>query len=343
MTDYFCSKKDIMTTSHHSHTHSHFGNIAEQSRFRLAVSLFLTLGFVVFEAIAGYKAHSLALLSDAGHNLTDVIALGLSWYALRLSSQPAHAGKTFGYHRVGILVALINSSTLILIAFGIFYEAYQRFIVPAPVDAHTLISVGSIAFVINAGTAWLIMQGSEHDLNLRSTFLHLMGDVFSTVGAVFAGIVMLYTGLIWLDPLVSVLIAVLILWSAWGILRETISILLESTPTDIDMSEIVRDLLSIKGVDGVHDLHAWSITQNLRMLSAHIVVNADMPLSEGAMIQWQINQLVSQHYSIYHTTLQLEYQGCEPDVLYCDLNKHSHTLHHHSHHDHKEGESCHNH
>lgn len=328
-----------MSDSAHSHTHSHFGDIAQQSSSRIAISLVLTLVFVIFEAIAGHKAHSLALLSDAGHNLTDVIALGLSWYAIRLSSQPAHAGKTFGYHRAGILVALINSSTLVLISGGIFYEAYQRFLQPLPVDANTLIGVGTIAFVINAGTAWLIMHGSEHDLNLRSTFIHLMGDVISTIGAILAGVVILYTQLTWLDPLVSVLIGLLILLNAWGILRETIVILLESTPADIDMSEIVRDLMSVKGVGGVHDLHAWSITQNLRVLSAHIVVSADMAISDGALIQREINQLVSQHYNIHHTTLQLECQGCEPDLLYCDLNQHSYGQHNHQH-EHKAGETC---
>lgn len=325
--------------SESAHSHSHFGNITQQTSSRLIISLILTLAFVIFEAIAGLHAHSLALLSDAGHNLTDVIALGLSWYAIRLSRQPAHAGKTFGYHRAGILVALVNSSTLVLIAGGIFFEAYQRFIMPLPVDAQTLIGVGTVAFFINAGTAWLIMHGSEHDLNLRSTFIHLMGDVMSTIGAVFAGVVILYTGFTWLDPLVSVLIGLLILWNAWGILRETIVILLESTPADIDMSEIVRDLMSVKGVGSVHDLHAWSITQNLRVLSAHIVVIDDMAISDGALIQREINELVSQHYNIHHTTLQLECQGCEPDLLYCDLNKH--TLSQHSHpHDHKLGEVC---
>jgi cobalt-zinc-cadmium efflux system protein len=328
-----------MSDSAHSHTHSHFGDIAQQSSFRLIISLVLTLAFVFFEAIAGYRAHSLALLSDAGHNLTDVIALGLSWYAIRLSSQPAHAGKTFGYHRAGILVALVNSTTLILIALGIFYEAYQRFLSPLPVDAHTLIGVGSVAFVINASTAWLIMHGSEHDLNLRSTFVHLMGDVISTIGAVLAGVVILYTQLIWLDPLVSVLIGALILWNAWGILRETIVILLESTPADIDMSEIVRDVMSVKGVVGVHDLHVWSITQSLRVLSAHVVIE-DMAISEGSLIQREINQRVNQHYHIHHTTLQLECEGCNPDLLYCDLNQQSHTHNHTDEHAHHHGEAC---
>lgn len=331
-----------------AHSHSHFGDIAQKSSLRLVISLVLTLGFVIFEAIAGYHAHSLALLADAGHNLTDVVALALSWYAIRLSTQPAHAGKTFGYHRAGILVALVNSMTLVLIAFGIFYQAYQRFLLPMPVDANTLIGVGSIAFFINAGTAWLIMHGSEHDLNLRSTFIHLMGDVISTIGAVFAGIAILYTQLNWLDPLVSLLIGLLILWNAIGILRESIVILLESTPSDIDMSEIVRDLMSVNGVGGVHDLHVWSINQNLRVLSAHVLVTADMNISDGAAIQKEINEVVSHHYNIHHCTLQLECEVCNPDVLYCDLN-HRHEHHHEDHehhehsHQHKDGEVCHGH
>src|SRR3989304_2410809 len=167
---------------------SHFGPPAHETIKRLALSLGLTAGFVVVEIIAGIIGNSLALLTDAAHNFTDVIALGLSWYAVKLATQPAHAGKTFGYHRAGILVALINSTTLVLIALGIFYEAYRRI----------------ISFLINAGTAWLVKSGSEYDLNLRSAFLHLMGDVMSTLGAVIAGVIIFFTNWNWLDPLVSV-------------------------------------------------------------------------------------------------------------------------------------------
>ncbi len=308
-------------SAHHSH-----GAIKQKTTTRLAISLVLTFAFVIFEAIAGYRAGSLALLSDAGHNLTDVIALALSWYAVSVSSQPANAKKTFGYHRVGILVAFMNATTLVFIAGGIFYEAYQLFLTPTVVDAKILIGVGGIAFVINAVTAWLIMQDSEDDLNLRSTFVHLMGDVLSTLGAIVAGIIIFFTQLYWLDPLVSVLIGLLILYSAWGILRETVHILLESTPSDIDMSEIVRDLMSITGVRGVHDLHIWSITQSLRVLSAHIVIE-DKLISEGVAIQRQLNHLVAEHYQIHHTTLQLECKECEPDLLYCNLQ--GETPHHH--------------
>lgn len=311
----------------HSHTHSHFGDLAKSTASRIALSLGLTLAFVGIEAAAGFWSNSLALLSDAGHNLTDVIALGLSWYAIRLSAQPASASRTFGYHRAGILVALINSTTLVVIALGIFYEASQRLFAPPEVEPSILIGVGLIAFLINAGTAWLIHRGSKHDLNLRSAFVHLMGDVISTIGAVLAGVVIAFTGLNWLDPLVSVLIGVLILWNAWGILRETIDILLESTPRDIDMSQMVRDLMSINGVRGVHDLHVWSLTQSLRALSAHIVTD-DISISGGAAIQRAINETLSHKYSIGHATLQLECVDCEPDLLYCNIvenHEHNHA------------------
>jgi len=309
--------------STHTHTHSHFGDLAHQTTKRLALSLALTLAFVIIETLAGIVSNSLALLTDAAHNFTDVIALGLSWYALRISTQPAHAGKTYGYHRVGILVALVNSTTLILISIGIFYEAYHRFLAPPEVDAPILIGVGTLAFIINAVTAWLVQKGSDHDLNLRSTFVHLMGDVLSTVGAVIAGIVIFYTKMNWLDPLVSVLIGALILWNAWKILRQTIHILLESTPENIDMKDMVNDLLNIEGVRGVHDLHVWSINENLRVLSAHIMT-ADIPVSAGTAIQRGVNEVLFHKYNIQHATLQLECEGCDPSMLYCDITEINH-------------------
>ncbi len=308
----------------HSHSHNHFGDIAKQTTSRLALSLVLTLIFVFIEAIAGIIGNSLALLTDAAHNLTDVIALALSWYAIRLTAQPANSRKTYGYHRAGILVALINSTTLVVISLGIFYEAWRRFTDPPEVQSGILITVGLIAVTINLVTALLVRKGSEHDLNIRSTFLHLMGDVFSTVGAVIAGVIIYFTNANWLDPLVSVLIGFLILYNAWGILRDTMDILLEATPRDIDTSKLVQDVMQVKGVLGVHDLHVWSLTQNLRTMSAHILTD-DLHISAGAQIQRGINEIVYHAYNISHATLQLECVDCLPDSLYCDLNGHSHA------------------
>jgi cobalt-zinc-cadmium efflux system protein len=308
----------------HNHSHSHFGDLANQTTKRLALSLGLTAAFVVIEILAGLFSNSLALLTDAAHNFTDVIALGLSWYAVMAAAQPAHAGKTFGYHRVGILVALVNSTTLILIAFGIFYEAFHRFVSPAEVNAPVLIGVGIVAFLINAGTAWLVKSGSEHDLNLRSTFLHLMGDVLSTLGAVLAGILIVFTNWNWLDPLVSVMIGGFILWNAWSILRQSIHILLESTPQGINVDALIRDLRAVEGVLDVHDLHVWSINENLQALSAHVTTN-DVLVSAGLPIQQKLNELLAHKYNIQHATLQLECEGCVNNLLFCDITEKEHN------------------
>ena len=312
--------------NNHSHNHSHFGDIAKQTTSRLALSLILTLGFVFIEAAAGILGNSLALLTDAAHNLTDVIALGLSWYAIRLTYQPANAHKTYGYHRAGILVALLNSTTLVLISIGIFYEAWRRLMSPPEVQSEILIAVGLIAVLLNLGTALLVRKGSEHDLNVRSAFVHLMGDVIATVGAVIAGVMIYFTGANWLDPLVSVLIGFLILYNAWGILRDSVEILLESTPRDIDVPHLVQDVMQVEGVLGIHDLHIWSIAQNLRTMSAHVLTD-DLPISSGSDIQRQINEIVFHRYNIAHATLQLECVDCLPDGLYCDIRESSHNHH----------------
>jgi len=306
-----------------SQTHSHLSEASKRTTTRLSLSLFLTLAFVIIEAGAGIFANSLALLTDAAHNLTDVIALGLTWFAVRITSQPANAQKTYGYHRAGILVALLNSTTLVLIFLGIFYEAYLRFMDPPEVQSGVLIGVGLIAVVINLVTALLVHRGSQNDLNLRSAFVHLMGDVLSTVGAVIAGVIIYFTNANWLDPFVSVLIGFLILYNAWGILKDAIDILLEATPRDVDVQAMVKDIAQVDGVLGIHDIHVWSLTQSLRTMSAHILTD-DLHISAGAGIQHEINEMLTHRYNIAHATLQLECVECAPDSLYCDLNGHIH-------------------
>ena len=282
---------------------------------RLAASLVVTLAFVFVEAAAGRAANSLALLTDAAHNLTDAMALGLSWLAAQLALKPADSKRTYGFHRAGILAALINSATLVMIAGFIFFEAYRRLLSPPPVQSGTLILVGLIAVAVNLATALMIRPGSRYDLNLRSAFVHLMGDVLSTAGAVAAGVAIYFTGQYWLDPLVSVFIGFLILLNAWKIVRESTEILLESTPQDVDVDAMVQDILRLDGVRGVHDLHVWSLTSSLRSMSAHVLTE-DVSLSAGAVIQRHINELVHRRYGIGHATLQLECEACQPDVLF---------------------------
>jgi cobalt-zinc-cadmium efflux system protein len=306
------------------HEHSHISDLRPSTTRRLALSIGLTAAFVVFEIIAGFFANSLALLTDAAHNVTDVLALALTWWALWVTTKPATSGKTYGYHRAGILVALVNSTSLVIVALGIFYEAYHRLLAPPQVNADVLIGVGVVAVLINLVTALMIRRGSKADLNLRSAFVHLMGDVLSTVGAVLAGIAIRFTGLNWLDPLVSIFIGLLILWNAWGILRESVNILMEATPADVDAQAVVDSIMHVEGVRGVHDLHIWSITHGLRTLSAHILTD-DIPISAGAKIQAAVSELLTSQYGIGHATLQLECIDCVPAGLYCEINDNSHN------------------
>jgi cobalt-zinc-cadmium efflux system protein len=306
------------------HEHTHMTALTRSTIRRLAISLGLTAAFVLVEVAAGLFANSLALLTDAVHNVTDVLALALTWWALRAASKPAHSGKTYGYHRAGILVALANSTTLVLLSLAIFYDAYRRLLAPPAVNADVLVGVGVAAVVVNLVSALLVRHGSEHDLNLRSAFLHLMGDVLSTVGAVAAGIVIHFTGLNWLDPLVSIFIGLLILWNAWRIVRESVNILMEATPADVDVEAVIADILHVQGVRGVHDLHIWSITRDMRTLSAHVLID-DIPIREGAKVQFAISEILDHTYGIAHATLQLECEGCDPADLYCDINVKNHN------------------
>jgi cobalt-zinc-cadmium efflux system protein len=306
------------------HEHSHSNDLSRSSTRRLVISIGLTAVFVLLEVAGGLYANSLALLTDAAHNVTDVLALALTWWALQVTTKPAYSRKTYGYHRAGILVALVNSTTLVIISLGIFYEAYRRLLSPPVVNSSVLIGVGMVAVVINLITARMVHRGSDTDLNLRSAYIHLLGDFLSTLAAVIAGIVIHITGLAWFDPLVSILIGLLILWNAWGILRESVNILMEATPADVDVNEVVDSILNIDGVCGVHDLHIWSITRGLRTLSAHILT-ADIPISQGSKIQAAVSDLLDHKYGIAHATLQLECEGCLPASLYCDISSNIHT------------------
>src|SRR2546426_3365347 len=258
---------------------------------RVLTALAITAAFMLAEAATGVLANSLALVTDAVHNLSDVVALALSWYALRLALRPAHAGKTYGYHRAGILVALVNSSVLIGLALVIFFQAYQRLLAPQPVGEAALIVVAALGFAINIGSAWLLHRGSQQDLSVRSAFVHLASDALASVATLLAGILIALTGQAAFDALASMLIGLFILWSGTAFVRETVSILLEGKPHDLDMSAMLRDVLGVHGVRGVHDLHVWSLSQNVRALSVHVLTD-DLLLHEGSTIQRDINSLL---------------------------------------------------
>ncbi|MEY4683575.1 MAG: hypothetical protein RLZ25_34 [Pseudomonadota bacterium] len=305
--------------SHHDHNHDHVPASERGAKFRLMTALILTLGFVVFEALAGLQSQSLALLSDAAHNLTDVVALAISGYALYLAEKPAHAGRTFGYHRGGILAALFNAATLLVIAVGIGVEAWFRFQAPVPVSWEALISVGSLALVVNGISAWLVGHGSHDDLNLRSAFLHLLGDVISNLGAILAGIGIGWSGKLWLDPLASLLIGVLIVWNAWVIVRETLDILMEGAPRDVGVEDVGRVLAAHPKVIGIHDLHVWSLSRSLRFLSVHVEVE-DLPVSDTSIIRHELSLKVLELFRISHATFQFESEPACQRRLYCNVS-----------------------
>jgi len=309
------------------HAHDHHAN-NQSAGWRLGVSAVITLILIIVETVAGFISNSLALLTDAAHNLTDVIALLLGWYAVNAARRPAHAAGTFGYHRVGILIALFNATTLVLIAGGIIYQAYSRYGSQEAIMPDVLVGVGAAALLVNAFTAWLLSSGRKSDLNLHSVFLHLLGDVVASVAAIAVGIGIWLTGLLWLDLVASILIALLIFWSAWGILQESVDILLEKTPADILVAGVLDDIKQIEGVSGVHDLHIWSITRSLRMLTAHVTVDADLNLSQGALIRSAISRHLTDKYNIQHATLQVEFEECRTIALYCNMLSHEHEHEH---------------
>lgn len=311
--------------------HAH-GVPTDQMLHRFRWSIILTVIFVAGEAAAGWWYNSLALISDAGHNLADGAALTISWYAIRMSRRAASHEKTFGYHRAGILAALVNAVTLILIAVAIFYEGVQRFMAPEPVQGGAMIVVAGVATIVNVVIVLWLRHGGSSDVNVRSAVLHMIGDALFSLGVVLAGVIILWTGWLQVDALISILIGMFIVWSSWGILKETINILMEGVPHEIDMDNLVDLIQDVDGVEGVHDLHVWTISSGLPMLTAHLVLE-NQALSDCARIVDEVNQQLQTEFGILHTTLQTECSACSPDHLYCTLQPDpEHQGHHHHHH-----------
>jgi cobalt-zinc-cadmium efflux system protein len=274
----------------------------------LRISLVVTLAYIALLVIAGLRAHSLALLSEAGHNLTDFLALLMSWGAVYLQSRPPSARKTFGYHRAGVLAAFVNGLTLVLISFYIWYEAFKRLQAPVRVNADVMIWVAAAGVVMNGGIALLLMRG-HRDINVRSALLHEIGDTLSTAAVIAGGVAIALTGQHWIDPALSIGIGVMILWSSIGIIRESLNILLEGTPRGMDLDRIEHSICDVPGVESVHDLHVWSIGSDTYSLSCHVAI-ADMPASESAGILAAIRGVLTDRFQIHHTTIQFELKVC---------------------------------
>ena len=297
--------------------HGHDHNSALTGN-RLALSIFITLSFVVGEAIAGYFAHSLALVSDAGHNFADGLALIFSWYGLWIASRPSTSKRTFGYHRVGILAALVNAVSLVVIALLIFWEAFSRLRNPEPVESTAMIVVALIAVLINTVISLWLRSAARHDLNVRSAYMHMLGDAVSAAGVLIAGLIVAFSGASIADPIVSILIGLLIVWSSWGILKESVNVLLESIPEGMDMDAVEQSICAVDGVLAVHDLHVWTIGSGIIACSCHITVD-EQSIREGQNVLRAVNEELVHKFNISHATIQVEVECCAPDDMYCAM------------------------
>ena len=282
---------------------------ASRTKSVLRFSLVATLAYVAVTFVAGLRAHSLALLSEAGHNASDFLALLLSFAAIYLQSRPASNSKTFGYQRAGVLAAFINAATLIVIALWIVIEAVHRLSNPVAVQPRLMMIVAAAGVLMN-GVIAALLWGVARDLNLRSAFLHMAGDTLSTAAVIAGGAGILVTGQNRIDPILSLLIAALILWSSVSIVRETLNILLEGTPRGVSLPAIRSAMEAVEGVIDVHDLHVWSLGSNSRALACHVTI-ADILPSESACILVKLNHVLKEYFQISHTTIQFEHTGCE--------------------------------
>ena len=269
------------------------------------IALVVTLALVATEFVVGTLAHSLALVSDGWHNLTDVPSLILSWIALYFERRPPDERKTFGYQRAGVLVAFVNALLLVAVALYLFYDAYQRFLHPEPVAAGPMLWVGVFALLVNGGISWGLI-GERGDLNLRAVFIHNLGDALSNVAIIAGAWLIRVTGYTAIDPALGFLIAGLVLWSAVGIVSDSTNILLESLPKGMTLERVANAMLGVPGVKEVHDVHIWSLGSHSHALSCHVLI-LDMATSESEQIARQLREVLAQEFGIRHTTIQCEH------------------------------------
>jgi len=291
-----------------------------QLRRRLQVALLLNGVIIAAEFAGGVWLGSIGLMSDAGHNLIDQGSLFLALYAHILAARPATEVRTFGYHRAGIVSAFVSSFVLMLTAAGIAILAVRRIITPVPIEGAWVIAVAVVSFAANLSVALLLRHGAEDDLNIRSAFWHMLGDAWVSLGVVASGVAILFTGWSILDPLISLVIVAVIIKGAWPLLRESLEVLLESTPPGIKTAQVVNAIENIPGVSNVHDLHIWAVEPRLVMLTCHVMIEAETAALARDLLR-TIRTRVASEFGIKHLTIQMETQCCHPESVHCDLNQ----------------------
>ncbi len=274
------------------------------------------------------RSHSLALLSDAGHNATDALALLLAWLAVFFQSKPADEVKTFGYQRAGVLAAFVNAITLVVLSVWIFWEAYQRMLHPEPVSEVTMIVVAGLGILMNGGIMLGLASRRHNDLNVKSAFVHMLGDLLGSFAIVVGAVVIYFTHFLQVDTLLSVLIAALIVWTAWDVIQESLNILLEGLPRGIELKKVLQVIGEVEGVLDVHDLHIWSIGSSSSALSCHVLID-DIPPSASECVLLKINQALLDKFHIHHTTVQFEHVQCSVSIHGCVIPAAEHHHHHH--------------
>lgn len=326
----------------HSHDHSHHGHTHTNNQKILWYSFLIISGYMVVEAVGGVLTNSLALLSDAGHMLSDAIALGIALLAFKFGRKQANANKTFGYQRFEILAAALNGLTLILVAVWVIYEAIGRFVNPLPIQSTGMLIIAIIGLIVNIVVAWMMFKGgdTEENLNMRGAFLHVLGDLLGSVAAIIAALAVKFYGWAWADPLISVLVSILILKSGYGVLKAALHVLMEGTPKHLDMDTIGQMLFAQTEIANIHDLHLWSITSGQHVLTCHIVMREDLRISQVQEVLHRLEKSL-QEQGIQHVTLQTEslHHGHDESALcshtapktHAPPHQHDHTAHEHPH------------